>query len=145
MRTFWALATSALLSSTTAMGQQPPADAVTRYQGQIDAVLKNCSFLLVRQIEEANAGYVPDPKQKDDVPNCMRNGRQDVRQAFEAATKAQKKAAARDALKGVQVAFLAAMDGMAPETEERRAAYFARQGSLKAKVTEAWARFEVER
>jgi hypothetical protein len=133
------------LQSPPAAADLARADAVTQYRTQMHGVLQNCSFLLIREIEEANAGYVPDPKQKDDVPNCLRDGRRDVKVAYDAAAQSQRKPAARDALKGVQVAFLAAMDGLMPDPEERRTAYFSRQGHLKARITEAWARFEVER
>jgi hypothetical protein len=55
-----------------------------------------------------------------------------------------KKAKAQEALKSYHVAFITALEGVTPGREERKLSYEQRQQALEDKLTEAWARFEVE-
>jgi hypothetical protein len=55
-----------------------------------------------------------------------------------------KKPKAQETLKSYHVAFVTALGGISPGIDERRVSYEQRQQALKDKVTEAWARFEVE-
>ena len=75
---------------------------------------------------------------------CIAEGKATARSSLDKALRAVKKSKARDALKSYDVAFVAALEGIRPGADERNINYERRQQSLRDKVNEAWARFEVE-
>lgn len=66
------------------------------------------------------------------------------KKSFDDALKTVKKQKAKEALKNFHVAFLSALQGLAPGDEELVRDYQRRQQALEEKMNEAWARFEIE-
>lgn len=120
-------------------------DSLARYRTVIDEVRTECSFIMTRAIAEREMNYVPDPKEANLFPDCVRDGRAKAKAALDDALKPlQKKPKAQEALKTAHVAFLSALDGIAPGQGERKLNYERRQQELRGKVTEALARLEIE-
>jgi hypothetical protein len=82
--------------------------------------------------------------EKSNYTGCIEDGKKDAKQNLESALKSLKKPKAKEALKSYHVAFVTAIDGINPGMDERKISYEQRQQSLDGKLTEAWARFEVE-
>jgi hypothetical protein len=78
------------------------------------------------------------------VEECVTTTKQDAVTKFKAAILTVKKDKAQEALKTYHVAFISAIEGIAPGFDEPRIIYQQRQQALAGKVTEAWSRFEIE-
>lgn len=118
----------------------PPLDA---YRSAVGYALLSCklSFDLARS--EAQLGK----KRSDsaDYPGCIRAHRDRAIGMLNRALPTLKKKPAQAALKDVHVAFVTALEGVAPKDGEVRIAYSTRQSALADRVTAAWARFDIER
>lgn len=118
-----------------------------RYQAEVEYALAGCQieYQMARLTADTAARARPQGTSLPPYPQCMQDNKQSVKAPFDALLKSLKKQAAKDALKSVQVAFISAMDGIAPRADEIRIDYSRRQSALRAELDRAWARFEVER
>ena len=82
--------------------------------------------------------------EKDDYRACITKGKTASKQNLDAALKTVKKPNAKEALKTYHVALVSALEGINPGSDERKINYEQRQQNLEGKMTEAWARFEIE-
>jgi hypothetical protein len=134
----------ALATSLPTFGQEPDKRTpLERYEADTRFTLYMCKMTLKLALAKSELGKEQD--EQSDWSACIRNGKATAKASFEKALPTVKKAKAKEALKSYQVAFLAAADGIAPGPEERRISYDQRQQMLEGRVTEAWARFEVEK
>lgn len=79
-----------------------------------------------------------------DHAKCIAQKKSEDKRHFDEALLTLKKPKAQDALKSYHVAYVAALEGIAPGIDERKISYEQRQQALEGKLTEAWARVEVE-
>lgn len=133
-----------IVFSSAAVGQAT--SPIERYGSESEAAVMTCS--LEFQLAQAQAQLVSvgggQPEKPADFAACLKKARAEGKQLFSLALAKVKKPAAKEALKSYHVAFMTALEGISPGMDERRITYEARQRSLKDKMTEAWARFEVE-
>ena len=127
--------------------KRPPID---KYYSNSSFQLTICkaTFKLAQsQAELATAGGTvkETPGVSSDFRGCIANGKAEAKANLDKALRTVKKAKAQEALKAYHVAFVTALEGIVPGSAERRISYEQRQQALEGKVTEAWARFEVER
>lgn len=115
---------------------------IQRYEGNTNFPLLMCALTMKNALLRAEIDKALLDTQAYEA--CVSDGKAKAKPALEAALRSTKKPKAQAALKSVHVAFLTALDGIAPDVSERRIAYEQRQTMLKGKLTEAWARFEVE-
>jgi hypothetical protein len=118
------------------------------YKADTYSSLLNCRLMLKIWLLTVGGGtgYEEEAeKKKTEYITCMRDGRTSGKTAMDAALKTVKKPKAKEALKTAHVAFITALDGIFPATDERKINYAQRQSALDDKLNEAWARFEVER
>lgn len=113
-----------------------------RYRGDGQFSLMVCKLNLKMALMQTQLGQAQD--ENSDWASCIRLGKDTAKTNLPLALKTLKKQKAQEALKSYHVALVTAIDGIAPGTDERRISYDHRQQALEAKVTEAWARFEVE-
>lgn len=90
-------------------------------------------------------GGAPSNDLDADYPACIENGKNTAKRNFAPALRSIKKQKAQEALKSYHVAFVTAMDGIKPGTNELKISYEQRQQLLESKLNEAWARFEIEK
>lgn len=135
---------AAVLAACVASQAQEPdkRTPLEKYHGQTHFAMTVCPSAL--NIANLNAGMDKEPGEHGDWRKCQRDQRSEAKRMLDAALKTVRKPAAQAALKSHYVAFVAALDGITPTVDERKITYQARQASLKDKVNEAWARFEVE-
>ena len=81
---------------------------------------------------------------KTDWASCINDAKRDTKRNYAAALTTIKKAGARSALKEHYIAATSAITAIAPGSNENRMSYARRQAENSDKVTERWARFEVE-
>lgn len=79
-----------------------------------------------------------------DVRGCISKGKAAAKASFDKALRTVRKPAAKEALKNYHVAFVTALEGITPGTEEPKFVYEQRQQALKSRLKETWARFELE-
>lgn len=95
-------------------------------------------------LANARAAGGADPGPDGDYRTCIDSGKKSSKADLAAALKSMKKPKAQEALKTFHVAFIAAIEGIVPGPVEKKTNYEQRRQSLSGKLTEAWARFEVE-
>jgi hypothetical protein len=127
--------------------KRPPID---KYYGKTQSQLAMCQMGFRTATYQAElialGGTVPESASGGgDFRGCISKGKAEARADLDKALRTVKKAKAQEALKAYHVAFVTALEGIVPGSDERRINYEQRQQSLDGKVTEAWARFEVER
>jgi hypothetical protein len=113
-----------------------------RYAGDASYALVQCKMAL--KMAMLNAELSAEQDAKSDWASCIREAKQKAKTNLQAALRAVKKPKAQEALKSYHVALVTALDGIAPGLDERKISYTQRQQALDEKVTEAWARFEIE-
>jgi hypothetical protein len=114
-----------------------------RYRGDTQFALVMCKLSLRVALAVAAGGGQQDDK--SDYASCIRKSKASAKSSLDMALRTVKKPKAQDALKSYHVAFSTAVEGIRPGPDERKISYEQRQQSLEEKVTEAWARFEIER
>jgi hypothetical protein len=131
--------------SLFASAAEPPdnRNPLDKYRGDTQFSLLMCaiSFKIARLRAEAGSQENDD---KGDYRGCIAKGRATAKVDLAGALRFVKKAKAQDALKTYHVAFMTALEGIDPGSDERRISYAQRQQALSDKVNEAWARFEIE-
>lgn len=137
-----------LLGHQTGATAAPPFESL---RATLNGHLYLCKLAMKLELARAEADRanvaIPDESSATKVESsasCVKEKRTLGRAEFAKYAKMIKKKAALDALKSAQVAYLAAMDGIQPQSGERRGAYEQRQSLLETKLDEAWAKFEVE-
>lgn len=118
---------------------RPPLE---RYQGDTQFALLMCKLSFDLSILKVKSGAQQD--EKSDYNGCIAKGKITAKASLGKALPAVKKAKAQDALKAYHVAFVSAIEGIRPGIDERKIHYEQRQQGLEGKITEAWARFEIE-
>ena len=76
---------------------------------------------------------------------CVTDAKAETKVTFQAAMNATKKPKAKEALKMFHAAFLSAMDATGPRGSNSMSTYEGRQSVAADKMSDAWAKFEVER
>lgn len=112
-----------------------------RYHGDSQYYLMMCKLSLTIAISSNALG---ETNKDGDYKGCINKGKETVKKSLSAALRTVKNPKAKEALKSYHVAFATALDGINPGSDERKINYEQRQQALEEKVTEAWARFEVE-
>lgn len=111
-----------------------------QYRGITQSSLQVCSGAFSIAQHSANLGIAA----KDYSGECIATTKANAVEKFKAAILTVKKDKAKEALKSYHVAFITALEGIAPGSDEPRIIYQQRQQALAGKVTEAWSRFEIE-
>lgn len=128
---------------------EKPRTPIEVYRGDTSFELMQCTLkykLAAANARLSDAGGTPAAGGEDsDFAGCIRSGERSARSSFDKAFGTLRKPQAREALKAYHVAFVTALKGIAPGMDERRLSYEQRQQALQDKVTEAWARFELEK
>lgn len=133
------MATASAVSAAEAPDNRTPLE---RYRGGTQFYLLSCSLSFKLATLKAEGDQSQD--EKNDYAGCITKGKTVSKSNLGKALRTVKKPKAQEALKTYHVAFVSALEGIFPGTDERRISYEQRQQALKDKVTEAWARFEVE-
>ncbi len=115
---------------------------VDKYHG--DAFFYSLTCKLSFQIAMSKRQLSQPSDEKDDYRACITKGKTASKQNLDAALKTVKKPNAKEALKTYHVALVSALEGINPGSDERKINYEQRQQNLEGKMTEAWARFEIE-
>ena len=79
-----------------------------------------------------------------DVQGCISKGKTEAKTSFNKALRTIRKPAAKEALKNYHVAFVTALEGLLPGTQEPKFVYEQRQQTLKSRLAETWAKYELE-
>lgn len=134
---------AALISFGTLAANEPDKRTpIERYRGDGQFSLMMCKITLKLALLRSEAGSQQD--EKSDYSGCISDGEAKAKANLTTALKAVKKAKAQEALKSYHVTYIAALKGIRPGVDERKISYEQRQQALEDKLTEAWARFEVE-
>jgi hypothetical protein len=130
------------VGSSAAVAETPQ---VAEYRSRMNGYVFKCAQeFKVEQLKAKGIERYDLPEVPADSAKCIRESRDSGKALFDAALKAAKKPDAKSALKSVHVAYLASLEGIAPLPDERVGGYQQRQAVLATKLTEAWARFDVE-
>lgn len=113
-----------------------------RYQGDTQYALLMCKLTLRLAVAKAE-GNAPQDEQSN-YSYCISKSKVTAKASLDKALRTVKKPKAQEALKSYHVAFVSAVEGIRPGADERKISYEQRQQVLEGKVTEAWARFEIE-
>lgn len=113
-----------------------------RYNGDGHFSLVMCKLSLRLALSKAELGEAQD--EKSDYAGCIEHGKATAKENLVKALRTLKKSKAQESLKSYHVAFVTALEGIRPGSDERKINYEQRQQALEGKLTEAWARFEVE-
>ncbi|WP_296446986.1 hypothetical protein [Rhodoferax sp. UBA5149] len=105
-----------------------------KYQGAISFALSMCTFAFI----EAQAGG------RQETQSCIDDGRVSIKKEYDSFSKLIKKPPAKSALKEHYIAGISALNGIQPQTQERKFNYDKRQGDNQAKIDDLWVRFETE-
>ena len=76
---------------------------------------------------------------------CVSDARAETNANFQAVVKATKKPKAKEALKMFHAAFLSTLDATGPRGSDSKSTFETRQSVAADKMSDAWAKFEVER
>lgn len=130
----------ALPVRSTAELRRPPID---QYRSHLEFSLIACkaSYMIATT---ARAMPAAQPTSHGDFQGCLTACATRARELYDKTASSLRKAGARQALKDVHVAFLAALTGIAPAADEVRSAYSSRQATLDERLRMAWARFDIE-
>lgn len=142
MKKYLTILAIALFSSTGSAQNEPKVTPIADYQSHTELNLYECKLSVELAILQSQVGKKQD--EQYDYNKCIERVKVSSKTYLVKALKTVHKAKATDALKSYQVAFITALVGIAPGDAETKWSYEARQQSLKDKLTEAWARFEIE-
>lgn len=126
----------------TAADEPDSRTPLERYEGDTYFALVMCKSKLRIALLYAESGT--QQNEKSDYEGCIASGKSKAKASLVQALRTVKKTKAQEALKSYHVAFVSALEGLRPGADERKINYEQRQQSLEGKVTEAWARFEIE-
>lgn len=119
--------------------------ALQQYQSHTQGSLYLCRLVFQLASASSKLSSAPDIKMEDiDYIGCAREAKEKSQTLLRQALKTVKKAPAKEALKSYQVAYAVALEGIDPKNEEPVFAYKQRASAADTKLTDAWARFEVE-
>lgn len=115
---------------------------------EIYGALLSCELTFISQqacaqLQQAG-GTLPPTCAAVDLGKCISDGKAKAKKAYEKTLKLVTKPAARAALKEYYIVGISAIQGVEPQSEERKMNYEKRQGDNKNKLDEMWTRFEVE-
>lgn len=153
------------LSSTLAFAAAPAADPTATdpklpplegYSTDTRFSIEKCSLTyklalakaenkaLMAQTGERPPDESEEQKKMGDYVTCIKTGKATAKTFLDKSMRTLKKPAAREALKSYHVAFLSALEGIPAADGEIRMMYSQRQAALRARMSEAWSRFEIE-
>lgn len=131
---------SALCASAALEASQ--ATQIETYEGDTFFHSSKCEAILMIAI--AKGELYASQSVDTDVNGCISKAKQETKISFDKAMRTVRKPAGREALKNYHIAFLTALEGIKPGSNESKAAYSLRMELLKSKKVEAWTRFELE-
>ena len=137
------LAVILIVMSSLATAEEP--DKITpleHYKEACKFYLIECNLFLNSARLKAESGKAQD--EGSDYAGCIEHKKATAKKNLVEALRTLKKSKAQESLKSYHVAFVTALEGIRPGYDERKISYEQRQLALKEKLTEAWARFEVE-
>ena len=140
--------TAMTMNCCCGVSAEAASERAERLKAEQFAALQLCSFELQREVRTAEMQRrgtpLPDDLGGGDTVKCLRENRASLQASYKTVAVSVRKTKAKLALATAQVAFLSALDGIVPGTDELKVSYAIRQTALAGKLTEAWARFEVE-
>lgn len=136
------IALALALHATFATAEPDNRTPLERYEGDTYYALLLCKVTLRLALARAEGGEQQD--EKSDYSGCIAKSKTTAKTSLDKALRSVKKATAKEALKSYHVAFVSAVEGIRPGIDERKINYEQRQQALEGKVTETWARFEIE-
>ena len=139
MKNLFLTALTSIFVMTASAAELTPAQ---QYRGLANGAIFMCKLNLQNALLNAQLSNPLD--EKSDYRACIATGKVTAKENFDKAMKTVKKPQAKEALKTYHVALVSAFDGIVPGTDERKINYERRQQDLDGKLTEAWARFEIE-
>lgn len=143
MKPFTTILASILIVTCSLAAEEPDKRTpLERYQGDGQYSLLMCKMTLRLALARAEGSEAQD--EKSDYAECIERGKATAKQNLVKALRTLKKPKAQDSLKSYHVAFVTALEGIRPGVSERKISYEQRQQALEEKLTEAWARFEIE-
>lgn len=123
-----------------AMERKPGAGPIDHYETVAQFGMTMCGIAYLHASASAQTGAAgPDHRA------CISLYKDATRKLYEAASKTLKKKEAREALREHYVQASLALAGIDPQPDEIRLDYQRRQNANARKVSEAWARFDIER
>ena len=141
-RLIYVIAALLISASSFAADEPDTRTPLERYRGDGQFSMLMCKISLRLALAKAELGEAQD--EKGDYVGCIERGKATAKQNLAKTLRAVKKTKAQEALKSFQVSLVTALDGIRPGIDERKINYEQRQQALEGKITEAWARFEVE-
>lgn len=115
------------------------------YKGMAEGSIEECKWSLKLISINQNFGGLPNVRDKDtDFLGCIEREKPKINQVIIEILKIVKKPKAKEALKSYHVTLITALEGIKPGADERKINYEQRQQAFVDKLSEAWARFEVE-
>jgi hypothetical protein len=115
--------------------KRPPIEA---YLGDVKAGITICGLEMeLALLKDEKAAY-------EKAYQCIDDAKKAFKKRYETAVKVVRKPQAKIALKEHLVTAITAVSALPPASDETKAGYTKRQADLKDKLTEKWARFEVE-
>lgn len=137
------LAVILIVMSSLATAEEPDESTPVEYYKEAGKFsLIRCNLFLSSARITAESGKAQD--EKSDYAGCIEHEKATAKKNLVKALRTLKKSKAQESLKSYHVAFVTALEGIRPGSNEREISYEQRQQALKEKLTEAWARFEVE-
>ncbi len=109
---------------------------------RMGSLIVTCKIILRLALARAEGGLEQD-KQSDYV-GCIKDMKALAKENLDKALRKVNKSKTQEALKSYHVAFITALEGIRPGSDELKINYEQRQQALQDKLTEAWARVEVE-
>lgn len=140
----WVMSACILFFAATNVGAQDvdKRTPVERYKGETVGGVIECGLRIeMLDLQQTTTGYA---SALDELYNCISKSKTAARSALNLAVASLRKEKALEALKQHYIAFSAAMDNLKPSTSESKLVWQQRRSADKAKMNEAWARFEVE-
>lgn len=123
---------------------RPPLDA---FQGDALYMMTMCKLtfrLAQSQAEAYSVGAEVNDPEKGDYNACIRNALDDIKPAYKKASSSMKSRAKKEALKSYYAAWISAIRGIAPKSDEIRLVYQKRIADQEDRLNELWAKVEVE-
>jgi hypothetical protein len=107
----------------------------TKYEAIVSYSSVMCNFAFIGDNAEGT----------NNLRNCIDTGKIEIKKEYDNLSSKVKKSSAKAALKEHYIASIAALQGIRPQSEERRINYDKRQGDAKNRLDELWVRFQVEK
>jgi hypothetical protein len=141
-RLIYVIAVLLVSASSFAADEPDNRTPLERYRGDGQVSILMCNISLRLALSRAELGAAQD--EQSDYVGCIEREKGKSKQNLAKALRTVKKVKAQEALKSFHVSLVTALDGIRPGINERKINYEQRQQALEGKITEAWARFEVE-